>query len=150
GDFTVFGSEVLFAGTDPSNKRGLWVTDGTSAGTSEIMAGASSLGLSPTNIIAVGSEALFNGIDTAGPNGLWVTDGTSGGTSELISVAGVSPNGLNPTNFVVPVAPTIGLPSVPFDLNGDTNSDLVFQNNGQAGVWLMNGTTPIAEAGLGN
>src|SRR5262249_33271159 len=43
---------------------------------------------------------------------------------------------------------TIG--PTPFDLNGDSNSDLVFQNNGQAGVWLMNGTTPIAEAGLGN
>src|SRR5262249_20618493 len=45
---------------------------------------------------------------------------------------------------------TVARGSIPFDLNGDGNSDLVFQNNGQAGVWLMNGTTPIAEAGLGN
>jgi len=45
---------------------------------------------------------------------------------------------------------TVARGSIPFDLNGDSNSDLVFQNNGQAGVWLMNGTTPIAEAGLGN
>jgi hypothetical protein len=41
-------------------------------------------------------------------------------------------------------------PSVPFDLNGDANSDLVFQNNGQPGIWLMNGATPIAEIGLAN
>jgi hypothetical protein len=45
---------------------------------------------------------------------------------------------------------TVARGSIPFDLNGDANSDLVFQNNGQPGVWLMNGTTPIAEAGLGN
>jgi FG-GAP-like repeat len=39
---------------------------------------------------------------------------------------------------------------VPFDLNGDANSDLVFQDNGQPGIWLMNAAMPIAEAGLGN
>jgi hypothetical protein len=44
----------------------------------------------------------------------------------------------------------INLAAVPYDLNGDRISDLVFQNNCQAGVWLMNGATPIAEAGLGN
>ncbi|MBV8752752.1 MAG: VCBS repeat-containing protein [Hyphomicrobiales bacterium] len=40
--------------------------------------------------------------------------------------------------------------AVPFDLNGDGNSDLVFQSNGQPGIWLMNGATPIAEAALAN
>jgi FG-GAP-like repeat len=40
--------------------------------------------------------------------------------------------------------------SFPFDLNGDTISDLVFQNNGQPGVWLWNGTAPITEVGLTN
>jgi hypothetical protein len=40
--------------------------------------------------------------------------------------------------------------TVPFDLNGDTVSDLVFQNNGQPGIWLWNGTAPTAEVGLAN
>jgi hypothetical protein len=40
--------------------------------------------------------------------------------------------------------------SVPFDLNGDANSDLIFQNDGQPGIWLMNGPTPIAEVALAN
>jgi hypothetical protein len=40
--------------------------------------------------------------------------------------------------------------TVPFDLNGDTTSDLVFQNNGQPGIWLWNGTDPTAEVGLTN
>src|SRR5262249_55644861 len=39
---------------------------------------------------------------------------------------------------------------VPFDLNGDANSDLVFQNNGAPGIWLMNGPTPIEEVGFAN
>src|SRR5262249_3152582 len=30
------------------------------------------------------------------------------------------------------------------------NSDLVFQNNGTPGIWLMNGATPLAEAALTN
>jgi len=35
------------------------------------------------------------------------------------------------------------------DLNGDGKSDIVFQNdNGQPGVWLMNGTTPTLQTGL--
>jgi predicted outer membrane repeat protein len=41
-------------------------------------------------------------------------------------------------------------PSLPFDLNGDANSDLVFQNNGAPGIWLMNGANPIAEVGFAN
>ena len=40
--------------------------------------------------------------------------------------------------------------SIPYDLNGDTISDLVFQNNGQPGIWLWNGTAPTAEVGLPN
>jgi ELWxxDGT repeat protein len=34
--FTVFNGEVLFAGDDASGNNGLWVTNGTSAGTSEL------------------------------------------------------------------------------------------------------------------
>jgi VCBS repeat-containing protein len=40
--------------------------------------------------------------------------------------------------------------AVPFDVNGDSISDLVFQNNGQPGIWLWNGTAPTAEVGLPN
>jgi hypothetical protein len=40
--------------------------------------------------------------------------------------------------------------SIPFDLNDDNISDLVFQNNGQPGIWLWNGSAPTAEVGLTN
>jgi ELWxxDGT repeat protein len=100
--FFVFGSEVLFEGLDANGvTHGLWVTDGTSAGTSELtIAGAgSSFGIFSTvnpGFALFGSEVLFSGNDTHGLDGLWVTDGTSAGTSE-ISVTGASPfSGISP------------------------------------------------------
>ncbi len=45
-DFTVLGNEALFAGSDTSGHIGLWVTDGTAAGISELtVGGASQTGL---------------------------------------------------------------------------------------------------------
>jgi ELWxxDGT repeat protein len=41
-DFTVLGSKALFAGSDASGHIGLWVTDGTAAGTSELAVGGAS------------------------------------------------------------------------------------------------------------
>ena len=97
GDPVRFGNEVVFAGQDVSNKIGLWISDGTNAGTSELSTpGASSSGVLSTyetNFFVVGSEVLFEGIDAAQHVGLWVTDGTNAGTSEL-SIAGASPNGI--------------------------------------------------------
>jgi FG-GAP-like repeat len=40
--------------------------------------------------------------------------------------------------------------SVPTDFNGDQISDLVFQNNGQPGIWLWNGTALTAAVALPN
>jgi ELWxxDGT repeat protein len=52
-DFIVDGDKVLFAGRDANGNRGLWVTDGTSAGTSEIsVAGAHPNGINPSALTA--------------------------------------------------------------------------------------------------
>jgi ELWxxDGT repeat protein len=109
--FIALGSEVLFVGDDARNNVGLWVTDGTSAGTSEIsVAGAYSnpflggvFAFEPPNFVRFGSEVLFEGSDNSGTfRGLWVTDGTSAGTSE-ISVAGANQFGVffDPPSFFV-------------------------------------------------
>jgi hypothetical protein len=46
-DITVFNHEVLFNGTDAAGKAGLWLTNGTAAGTHELagISGASTGGL---------------------------------------------------------------------------------------------------------
>lgn len=100
-DFTVLGSKALFAGFDVNNHLSLWITDGTSAGTSEVVvAGASPGGLNPSGFTILGTRALFSGLDAGGRSNLWVTDGTSSGTTEVVA-AGISSGGLNPFGFSV-------------------------------------------------
>jgi ELWxxDGT repeat protein len=80
-DLTVFGKEVLFAGVDAAGNIGLWATNGTVAGTHEIMSGSSQGfqgGLKPVFLTVFNGEVYFNGAGA-----LWVTDGTAAGTHEL-------------------------------------------------------------------
>src|SRR5438874_1333158 len=102
-DFTALGNKVVFTGQDASGNPNLWVTDGSSAGTTELtVAGANAGGLFSQSFFpsgfspgftAIGSRALFEGYDASGIDSLWVTDGTSAGTREL-TVAGSNANGL--------------------------------------------------------
>jgi hypothetical protein len=55
----------------------LWASDGTTAGTSEILSG-----IDPTSIIAIGGKVLF-----ARANSLWTTCGTPAATSDLIDLS---------------------------------------------------------------
>ena len=90
-----FGSKALFFGSDASGYftsdfYGLWVTDGTAAGTIELgglknggISGAYALGWTPENFGAFGNKALFSALDTDDYRGLWITDGTTAGTYEI-------------------------------------------------------------------
>jgi len=105
---TVLGSEVLFTGEDVIGDRGLWVTNGTAAGTAEVggtgnsgISGVNTAGLSGSDLTVFGSEALFAGVDTAGHDGLWVTNGTAHGTSELTGISGANIDGVQPTDLTV-------------------------------------------------
>jgi hypothetical protein len=76
---TAFGNNVLFGALDPggsSNTGGLWITNGTTAGTDEIAPG-----INVENIVVNGNSAVVTG--TAGT---YVTNGTAAGTT-LISSA---------------------------------------------------------------
>jgi hypothetical protein len=63
-DVTVFKGKALFAGPGID---GLWVTDGTAAGTHELTGtnGASANGLQPTDLTVFGKEVLFAGVDAS-------------------------------------------------------------------------------------
>src|ERR1700730_8746310 len=79
---------ALFGGLDDSNgiygRSGLWVTDGTSAGTWEIsVAGANPVGFQGGPVTPFGNKVLLLGSDANNQSALWITDGTSPGTSEL-------------------------------------------------------------------
>jgi ELWxxDGT repeat protein len=132
-DFTVFGSKALFEGYDTTGNSGLWVTDGTSAGTSELtVAGASSNGLfvnvANASFFVFGTRVLFAGVDASDRPNLWVTDGTSTGTSELAasSFGLFSDIGNNPVDFTV------------------LGSKVLFQGedaNGHVNLWVTDGTS---------
>jgi ELWxxDGT repeat protein len=114
------GGKVLFAGFDSSGHINIWVTAGTSAGTSElIVAGADPSGLFYNNgpvlnpdFTVIGGTAVFEGFDVNGHVNLWVTDGTAAGTSKL-AVSGANSAGLNPSDFFVPPSPpAVAAPAV--------------------------------------
>ncbi len=108
-----FGGDLLFDGIISSPKvgntsvRGLWVSNGTATGTTEIgglgdaaIAGVGKYGLQPRDLVALGGEVLFAGTDTSSNSdtpdgGLWVTNGTAKGTAELggLGSAGVGGGG---------------------------------------------------------
>ena len=127
--FTVFNSEVLFSGLDASGFQGLWVTDGTAAGTHELtgISGAHPNGIfssqiddNPPGFTVFNGEVLFLGFNASNQNGLWVTDGTAAGTHEL-SISG-APD-LSPSSLMV------------------FNNEVLFCGyNGEFGLWVTNGT----------
>jgi ELWxxDGT repeat protein len=94
---------VLFNGFDAAGKQGLWVTDGTTAGTHEIAVnGAAPGGLNPSDLTAFNHhEVLFNGVDAAGKHSLWETDGTTAGTHEITGIKGANSNGVAPSDLTV-------------------------------------------------
>jgi len=101
-DLTVFNNEVLFNAFDAAGTRGLWVTDGTAAGTHEIpVNNAAPAGLNPSDLTVIAPhEVLFNGVNAAGIRGLWETDGTTAGTHELL-IAGANLSGLTPSDITL-------------------------------------------------
>ncbi len=85
------GGKMVFLGDDGTTGLELWVTDGTSAGTSQLRdIYAGSKPSNPSFFTAFGNKQLFqafDGLHKAGDNlhgqELWVTDGTPLGTSLL-------------------------------------------------------------------
>jgi ELWxxDGT repeat protein len=112
---------ALFRGLDAAGNAGLWVTDGTAAGTYELTGinGAASFGIAPTDITVFNGKVLFNGYDAAGNDGLWVTDGTAAGTYELTGING---------------------PQVMTVFNGEVLFDGI-DAAAKLGLWVTDGTT---------
>ncbi len=141
-----FGARVFFAGQDTDGATGLWTTDGTTSGTSEVGgiddAGLktfgqhpSSQGLKPTDLTVNGQQVLFNGEDAIGFNALWASDGTAAGTHEIGGESGAvsaeASAGLNPSSIV-----SLGNGKAVFIGNDDSNN----QFSGKPTLWVTDGT----------
>ena len=115
---------MLFRATDSSGDTGLWVSDGTVAGTHELtgIVGASASGISPISLTVYNGEVLFSGVNSKGRDGLWVTDGTAGGTRELTATASTLLSFTRSTN-----------------LTAVYNGNVLF-SGADSGLWLTDGT----------
>jgi ELWxxDGT repeat protein len=134
-DFTVFGGRALFVGSDTNDPSAnhLWVTDGTSGGTSELtVAGANQFGLNPSYLAAFGAKVLFQGRDASGNNNLWITDGTSADTSELLVAGGYSRGLLNDNGNVV---------NPDFTILGSKALFVGVDASGDPDLWVTDGTS---------
>jgi ELWxxDGT repeat protein len=120
---------VLFNATDGAEQNGLWVTNGTAAGTHELtgISGANAYGVDPIFMTVFKNEVLFDGLDAGDHRGLWVSDGTAAGTYELTGIANANTSGaaFDPTDFTV--------------FKGKVLFDAV-DAAGQYGLWVTDGT----------
>ena len=128
-DIAVVDSEIVFSGLDASGGMGLWVSNGTPAGTHELtgITGADPSGLAPSDLMVLNGEILFRGLDSSGRAGLWVTDGTVAGTHELTGIAEASTTG-------------IGLDPAGFAVYGGAALFSGFDSSGNQELWQTNGS----------
>lgn len=144
------GNKYIFLGLDATHYMGLWVTDGTIAGTREIgglknggvVGVPATNGLNARSLTRVGSKVFFVASDAKNSQNthLWVTDGTTAGTKEIggFSNAGIS-------NFY----------GIIWDHLYALNGKLIFSGqdrSSETGVWVSDGTAKgtIELGGLGS
>lgn len=97
------GNKVVFSGMSATDGRELWVSDGTPAGTFELLdirPGISdSFPLLSENFTTVGAQTFFAANDGTNGSELWVTDGTTAGTHLVLDLNPGS-QGSNPHEMV--------------------------------------------------
>jgi ELWxxDGT repeat protein len=133
-----YNGELIFQGTNANGVRGMWVSNGTKAGTHQVtgIKNAYPGGLDPSLFKSYGNIVLFDGASgyLGSPvYGLWVSKGTAGSTYEL---GGVDNRGIKNANT------TVGLLAY---TQGFTIFDGVayfdgYDKAGNIGLWRTNGT----------
>jgi hypothetical protein len=125
---------VLFGGFDTSSLLGLWVTNGTAAGTRELtgISGTytgSFIGFAPSDFTVFNGAVLFDGRDASGNIDLWMTNATAASTHELTGISGANASGLFPS----PLFPGFTV----------FNGEVLFEGtdaSGNVDLWVTNGT----------
>ena len=81
---TDLGGQVIFVADDGQTGSELWTTDGTDAGTVQILDVLPGRdGSQPSNLTVVGSDLFFTALDNDDEFDIWKTDGTSAGTMKV-------------------------------------------------------------------
>ena len=136
-DFTVYNGEALFSGYDASGKLGLWVTNGTAAGTHELtsVAGAAATGFAPSDLTAIGGPML-----TAAASIEYVV-----GAASVTLDAGLSISDSESTSLIG-AAVSIGAGFLAGDALsvGSPQTGIASSYNAATGVLTLSGTASLA------
>jgi ELWxxDGT repeat protein len=133
---TVSNGIALFQGLDAAGNKGLWVTDGTAAGTHELTVnGANSNGLNPFNLLNLSRSITLDDFTGSGTSDIAWFNGTSGDVDEWqIS------NGKWAASVGIGSHPGSGWQIAGIqDFNGDGTSDVLWFNpgSGQTDIWEL-------------
>ncbi|HSP13596.1 MAG TPA: Ig-like domain repeat protein [Thermoanaerobaculia bacterium] len=86
-NFFKFGSRVVFTASSPFTGVELYMTDGTTAGTSIVMdINPGDRSSSPSNFAILNDRLIFSAVDELHGQELWTTDGTAAGTRLLADI----------------------------------------------------------------
>jgi ELWxxDGT repeat protein len=111
-----------------TGRSGIWTSDGTSAGTSEIIEADSATGpYFPFSFVGAGGTVFFGAFDDTHGSALWKTDGTAEGT---VLVKDVDPQ--NDT-----FSPTIGNFT---DVGGTLYFSALNEDTDRYGLWMSDGS----------
>ena len=143
-NFAAFNASVLFNAYDSSgggqSYKGLWITDGTTAGTVEIggLQNAAIFDSNASSFVAIneinlGGLELFAAPSKDGNQSLWITDGTAAGTVEIGGVdnAGIVGADKN-VDFGDGLSEAVRFGARVFFAGPD--------NDGSVGLWTTDGT----------
>ncbi len=131
---TVVGNQLFFISSDGNNGEDLWVSNGTTAGTSvvkDIVGHNTSYGnyyysLNVQYMTAAAGKLFFMADDPNGGIDLWVSNGTTAGTTVLMD--------FNPSTSYMPPISNLTAANGALYFSGNTGSD-------GAQPWVSNGTT---------
>lgn len=81
------GTQLFFTATDPSGRRDIWKSDGTSSGTEKVGNNTDYTSeFGPENLIYVNGTLYFAGATFTKGRELWKSNGTTAGTSEILDI----------------------------------------------------------------
>lgn len=132
--FTPLGNgRALFSATDSSNFTGLWITDGTSVGTTLLPlkdATGAVIGSNPVGITRINNgQALFSASNKTGGYGFWITDGTSANTRLITDVGAPIYSFMELDNAISVPTMTLVLASASITEDNSGSKELVFTVN---------------------
>jgi ELWxxDGT repeat protein len=104
GGFKLINGKLCFTAVTPNEGSEMWITDGTTAGTTllkDIWPGPGFSRAGYFGMEAYNGKLYFSGVDSLNGSQLWTTDGTSAGTTLLKVLSTTTPYSSFPNSYII-------------------------------------------------